>query len=140
MSLISARHASFFDERSDDDRAAAPSLPALAFRPNEFSANAARLSPQEGCRTCPTSGGDRAAASSPLGSVLRPAAPPKASVPLKKRSRSWAQPEAAVGGDMLRAEGSSRDGACCAAESNTKRGVVERTGQVAAGKPSTLSL
>jgi len=48
MSLISARQASFFDERSDDDRAAAPSLPALAFRPNEFSANAAKLSPQEG--------------------------------------------------------------------------------------------
>ena len=123
MSLISARQASFFDERSDDDRAAAPSLPALAFRPNEFSANAARLSPQEGCRTCPTSGGDRAAASSPLGSVLRPAAPPKASVPLKKRSRSWDQPEAAVGGDMLRAglqlpateRGQRR-------ESNTKQG------------------
>ena len=138
MSLISARHASFFDELSDDDRAAAPSLPALAFRPNEFSANAARLSPQEGCRAWPTSGGERAAASSPLGSVLRPAAPPKASVPLKKRSRSWAQPEAAVGGDMLRAEGLQTERS--AAESNTNRGVVERTGQLAAGKPSTLSL
>lgn len=111
MSVISARHASFFEELSDDGRrvlsrggdgAAAPSLLVLSFRPKEFSANSAKLSLQEGRRVRSlTRGGDGAAAPSLLDSVLWPAAPPKANVPLQKRSRNWAQPETAVGGDML---------------------------------------
>ena len=109
MSVISARHASFFEELSDDGRrvlsrggdgAAAPSLLVLSFRPKEFSANSAKLSLQEGRRVRSlTRGGDGAAAPSLVDSVLWPAA--KANVPLQKRSRNWAQPETAVGGDML---------------------------------------
>ena len=107
ISVISARHVSFFEELSDDGRrvlsrggdgAAAPSLLVLSFRPKEFSANSAKLSLQEGRRVRSlTRGGDGAAAPSLVDSVLCA----KANVPLQKRSRNWAQPETAVGGDML---------------------------------------
>jgi hypothetical protein len=111
MSVISARHASFFEELSDEGRrarsrggdgAAAPSLLVLSLRPKEFSANSAKLSLQEGLRVRSlTRGGNGAAAPSLLDSVLRLAAPPTSNVPLQKCSRNWSHSETAVGGDML---------------------------------------
>ena len=146
MSVMSARHASFFVALSDcppslpnhegrrtrswgGDAAAAPSLPnhegrlcswdaargtpsllVLSFRPKELSANSAKLSLQEGRRLRSlTRGGDGAAAlsaapSSLLDSTLRPEPAPEAKLPPQKCWRNWAQPETAVGSDMLREE------------------------------------